>query len=367
MIKSLCLPIDPSARAKIPGTKLVRIRDTETHLIETHAVSIGEGEVLHLELLRSIKMPKGDFLVARVQEPGEEGKAYWSFREERFVGLGKVHFDPEIKEHFILLINNKPDPRRPVIERIISLTDLPRTTRSKMGEAGDIVYVGGKFDLLKLLQVKERIARELKIGYVVTKSEQSLREAMRKRQVDQEAELKSQQAAAAQARHEAREVYKQKILSRPTITVWTAKGEKRWGIPVVGDDWKLFRNNFGVVLVEQYPTNPIVPIEAFFVEKTQGGRCGKRNAKPVTFERPVRQTAEAQPAYQFKGGFLINKDGQDIFVLEADKTNFDLMIKSGMNNDTLVALEGDPDKDGRRQVHQFGSDGVRVIGMYQPL
>lgn len=359
----------PNARAEIVGTQLVGIRDTETHLVEIHAVSIcGGSDVLHLELLRSVKMPKGNFLVAKVVKPGDEEKVLWSFKEEGYTGLGKIHYDRQTDEYFILLINPRPDPRHPVLERIISLMDLPRATRATMGEARDVVYVGGKWDFLKLIQVKERIARELKIGCSITKFEQGLREAMRQRQADLEAELKVQQDLEAQARKEARNKLRQEILDRPAITVWTAEDEKRWGVPVVGDqEWKMLRNNLGVVLVEQYPADPLIPVEAFFVEKSKtSGRCGKRSVKAVTFERPARQTE--QPKYKFGGGFLIERDGETLTVFEADKTDFDKMVQGGMNGNTLVAIsDGPKDTKGRRQIHEFDENDVRVIGMYAPL
>lgn len=352
---------DPQSRTKIPGTKLVGIHDSETHLNEVHSIEIG-GQVLHIELIRSVKMPKGDFLVARVMEPGEEGKVHWSFKDEGYSGLGKVHYDLESKEYFILLINHRLDPRQPILERIIPLADLPKATRSKVEETGDIVYVGGRWNPQQLIVVKERIARKLKIGCAITKFEQGLRETMRQRQAAQEAALRAQQEADAQAR-------RQEILSRLAITVWTADGRKRWGIPVAGKEWETLPKNTGAVLVREYPADRLEVVEAFFVHKTPGGRCAKRAAVSVNLERPVKQfagQAEARPEFQIKGGFLIDRDGQDVYVAHVDNQNFDLMKVQGMNSGTLVAL-GEPDEKGRYQVHEFDDDGVHVIGMFAPL
>lgn len=359
---------DPNARAKIPGTTLVGIPDTGTHQIELHELTAGE-QTFRLELLRSHKVPHADFLIARVTDAAGE-KTFWEFKAEKFDGRGKIHCDPETEEYFILLLNHHLNPRHPILERIIPLADLPKATRSKVEETGDIVYVGGRWNPQQLIAVKERIARELGFGCAITKFEQSLRETMRRRQAAQEAALRAQQEADAQARREAQEARRQEIFSRPTITVWTvADGKKRWGIPVTEEEWETLPKDTGAVLVKKYPDDQLEVIEAFFVHKTPGGRCSKRAVAPVTLERPVKQFSgqtKARPEIQILRGFLVQMGKQEVYVAHVDKQNFNLMKVRGMNSGTLVAL-GEPDDKGRHQVHEFKDDGVYIIGMFAPL
>jgi|GEM_PF-1593524 len=377
------LVCDPNARARIPGTDVVSYKDCVGRNgdieIEVHRLKAGD-QVFHLDFLRPMKMaPNGHFILGRVTDEAGE-RAFWNFSQE---GLPKKEFrarvcvDPLTGEHFIAVVNCR-NYRHQVLERVILIRDLPATKMVTI--AGDeVVRIGGALGFQELIEIKKQLVKELGIsGYSLNplekkfvegqgKIEAAQRAARRAEEVAAEEAEKAKRMAEKQARFEARAAKRQEIRERGSVTVFTREGRRLYGYPATGEEWPVLNDRTFVVLVKEYPAEPLEVISCFIVEKKVGGRLGKKNEVfDLTLKSPVRQAE--QPQFSFIGGFMIEKDGQPIPVLETDKANFEAMVKNGMNNDTLVAIADVPsEKDGRRQIYRFAEGGVQTLGMFVPL
>lgn len=327
--------------------KTLTIKDYPNH--EVKIVKIGE---VTLEMLRSKKVPDGDFLPANAAD--SQGKRLWSFKDENFDGFGKL---VEFKgEYFIYL-----EDRQRVIHRIILVSDLPKIQRIAIGD--QFITIGGR-DAHELYLLKVEIAKFLHATFVATKDEQdllSVMAALHKVELEKERIRKQEEL---QAKEQAKLQRIAEILARVKITAHTDDGKKRFGSPVVGSEWEMLPNDTAVVVVNDLEEK--IPTEAFFVKRNAGGRVSKGSPVKVSAQAVVVPKDIAAPRIEGSGIIRVLIDGRLTSVVNFSKKNFDLLRKTGLNSGTMVSV-GEPNTAGKYTVVQLKGSECLTVGEFAAI
>jgi hypothetical protein len=251
-------------------------------------VKTATWEEFTIQLVRPQAAPESaEFRPGRVVRNNVE---WWSFKGDHFGYRGSATLVECDEELFICLVS------RGYLDQIFPIRDLPSYQKTKDGER-----IGGR-NLKKLIDLKEVIASELGLEPLWSIRETKMRQAIRnidKAERDaKEAAAKQAEAQAAEERKRAREEVRAKILARRRQYVYTASGEKRNGIPVVGDDeWVKLPDGTFCILVESYSDETAMagaPIESFVVSK-KGMKKVRSAVVPVTRDNPQRIQASSAP------------------------------------------------------------------------
>lgn len=383
MEKKSSLPIDPSARARIPGTTVAKhISSTSGMEIEIHRLETG-GQVFFIDLLRSPKAPpNGYFITGRVTDDAEEPKdrkVFWNFNQEGVPKTdyhGRLCFDEDTRCHFIAILR-RLNSKDSALERIILVAELPNLRPVTVGD--EVVYLGSAVPIEDQIAAKYRIAADLGIAKanvrfnpfeeVFLKHERKLAREREAKEIAAQKAEEARIAAEKKARAEERQHLRLDIKSRGKLIVYDADGNRLFGYPATQNEWMVMHDKTEIILVREFPAAPLEPVSHFRVSKRPGGGEPKKvnETLGLSLERPAPKAV--QPQFQFIGGFLIERDGQPVPVCETDKAGYDQMVQGKMNGGTLVAIkDGSTDAEGKRQIFEFRDDGRPVaIGMYASL
>jgi hypothetical protein len=335
------------SRVRIEGLEFVAIKDTLSHQVEIVKTTV-DGQDIFLEMLRSMKVKDwGDFLPAKIYKHAGD---LWTFKEEKFRGMAKlINQDGEF---FVVLIEQNQ-----LVKKVISVTDLPRTQKVKIGN--QIKTLGGR-PVLELFRNKAQIAKALDLDYETTKEEAEALRVMKTAQ-------KAQQEAEREAREEARRKKLQAILSRPYVISHTEDGKTCYGTPATEEEWQILPHRHPVILVDSFDeeTQTAEGIkEAFFVKK-QGNKVSKVVPKKVSSEKPKKENLGNQ-IIEAKGILQTVIDGittREILVFS--KEDLAVLRQKNLNNNTLVALE-QTDDQGRYTVLKLEGRECSTVGLFRP-
>jgi hypothetical protein len=334
-------------RVKIEGLEFVAIKDTLSHQVEIVKTTV-DGRDIFLEMLRSMKVKDwGDFLPAKIYNHSGD---LWSFKEERFRGMAKlVNQNGEL---FVVLIEYNR-----LVKKIISVTDLPRIQKVKIGN--QIKTLGGR-STLELFRNKAQIGKILGLDYETTQEEVEALKVMKTAQ-------KAQREAEKEAREEARRKKLQAILSRSDILGYTEDGKTCKGTPATEEEWQTLPNRYPVILVDTFDeeSQTVKGIrEAFFIKK-QGNKVSKVAPKKVFAEKPKAENLETQ-VIEAKGILQAVIDGIPREILVFSKEDLAILRQRNLNNNTLVALE-QTDDQGRYTVLKLEGRESSTVGLFRPV
>lgn len=323
--------------------EILTIRDLPNH--DVKIVKIGE---VVLEMLRSKKVPNGDFLPANVKFKEKE---IWNFSWEKsagFDGIGRLH---EIKgEHFIVL-----QDRSKRVCKVVPVNDLPKL--QPIIVAGKTIMIGGKSDM-ELYKLKLSISEKLNLQVFVTSDEEMLNAEMVKFHQSQMELERVQREELRRAKEAAKTERVNSIMSREKIFAFSEDGKKCFGIPVVGNEWEMLPSDTPVILVDSLESRN--PIEAFFVKKKTSGRLFKGSPKKVSAHKSSPETAA--PVIEAEGIIRVIKDGQLLKMPNFTTENFQRLRKTGLNSGTLVAV-GQPE-EGRYTVIAMKGEICETVGQF---
>ena len=327
--------------------KKVILNTGDNSYYETQKVQIGD---VVFETLRSKKAPNGDFLPASATDL--HGKKLWNFKDENFTGIGK--FVEYHGEYFICL-----EDRQRVICKVILVSDLPKIQKVKLDSQE--ICIGGTPEL-ELYRLKVEIGKLLKREVYLSENEKSMvakANEIRLAKIKED-RLRKQEELAAKERARLQRITE--ILGRETITAYTSENRKRFGLPVVGDEWMSLSDDTPVVLVDNLENKN--PSEAFFVKKNAGGRVYK--GSPVNVFATKRTTVKKEEAAITATGILdLIINGEYAQVLCFSRENLNLLRKSGVNSGTMVAV-GEPNAAGKYQVVQLKGNECLTVGEFAP-
>lgn len=347
----------PKPRFVLSGSRLEFIQpmDTMNTEVEIHELKTS-STFLRLEMIRSKKAsPFGAFLVAKVSDA--TGRVLWSFPKS-FNGYGKLTFFEGL--HLVYL----EDKGRKMYE-VILVEDLPKATPVAMGE--QTVFLGGR-SRLELFQLKMRLAKRRGRDYAVLSEEEKLRDKLR----EFEAVLKLEQKEAAAVAAVERKERQAAILSRPDIVAYTYTGQRVYGTPVVGDEWKALPDGKGAILVEFYDSqtgDTGALIAAFFVKKSGGGRCEQeRRQENLSVEPPAKKARleSGAPVAKALGVLLLEVEGSPVEVFHFDKKNFLIFRQQKVNSGALIAV-GELTANGTYSLIRLDGDKYPTVGQGKPL
>ncbi len=330
------------------GAQLVEERQTEKNIINVIAL----GAFIIEMLLGKAAVAFGDFLISKVIN--QDKKVLWSFKDEQFGGFAHLYWCEKLSEYFITLVRRGSDE----IVKLIALADLPNMHLAEVD--GKKSLVGGR-SALDLLSAKKILAKENGVKYFLSDNELKLEAYLKnqrqveakKRKLDEQIEFEKK-AVQRKERIDA-------MLAQPKVSAWRAdNGQGLSGIPVSNEEeWKALPDGTRVIRLEDG-----LPVEAFIVSKTVGGRCKKANRLDVVAECPViEKESTAEVVFSAKEMKLFVLDGVpvEVAVVTAEQKK---MLKN-LNNDTLLAvIEG----SGYKIYKMMGEKGNETLpGLYQPL
>lgn len=214
---------------------------------------------------------------------------WWMFQKDHpgYRGTGKL---VEHNDELLICLINKGD-----LDQVLPIRDLPNFQKTK-----DEEFIGGR-GLKELMKLKEAIAVELGLEPVWSEREARMRQAVRdvgKSERDaKEAAAKKAKATAEEERKRVREEERAKILSRKRQYAFTATGDRRNGIPIVGDEWEKLPSDTFCIQVESWDDETSEAgafIESFIVSK-KGTKKVRVAVIAVTRDNPQRPLAATKP------------------------------------------------------------------------
>ena len=331
--------------------KGIALRTTETKIQNGYeamtAILDFKGIEYVLEMIKSVKAPEGaSFLVTKVRVGN---KLLWSFKNEQFRGFAR--FEEIMGIPIICLFSS--DWKE--IKRIIPLEDLHNSQRIMI--AGEMQTVTSR-DILEILEMKQGLADKLKVKVKFSENEKTALVFMRRKEEEKE-EL---------ARQEKKKVHEEKIariINRPQVSGYDENGFKKYGYPVVGDEWQLLPSGIFVVVVESYNNETGECgelIEAFEVARGKGGKPEKKNTSKV-FRKPVKaESAVLEGRFAL---FEINGTLKEVVVYQ-DMADVHTANKAGLNSGMLVTTEV-KDEKGRHQIYSVTDGEIKPVCHASPL
>jgi hypothetical protein len=291
---------------------------------------------------------EGNFLVAQVFDR-TESNLLWEFPKHSFHGLGLLAQAGD--EVVVALVGKGRDGR---IEAVVPF--------SSIAEQQPV-------NLRRKIELKRLAAEYLGKGYSLTDTEHKVikRDSERRREEEQ-AERERQHEARQQARIELID----RVMGRGRVEAYTSDGRKRYGLPVVGEEWQSLPNGTYVVLVESYndETGEMGdPIEAFQIVREKGKNPKKGFPASVTWEQPAESTrAVAAKLPQPVGTMVIETEGGDAFEVAVYATMDDIRKarESGLNIGSYVAAR-DRKVGERYEVFCGRAKNVETLGLFEPI
>lgn len=172
-----------------------------------------------------------------------------------------------------------------------------------------------------------------------------------------------QKEARKQERLEARRKRREAIFSRETVTGYTSDGKKRYGYPVVGDEWQCLDDNTFVMLVDGIEGDKVGNlIESFVVSKTLGGNPKKLHPAPVSATvRPSTVVGQTTAPRAVDEVFIKMESGTFAVKLFNSIDDIRAARKAGLNGGSLVAVKPEGDKVEVLSAHHDKMDTVGIF------
>jgi hypothetical protein len=289
-----------------------------------------------IESIKSKKAPEhSEFLPAKVLK---DGQVLWSFKGNHpgYHGLARlVGFGDE----FVIVLCTKV-----TLHDVVPIADLPDI--KWMPDSGRL---GGR-KLRETVVLKEAIAnklglqpawsvREDQMLVAVHRQQAEAQRLARAEQVRLEAEAQRLANEQREAARKERELKRREITSRKRLHVFTASGDRRSGIPVVTDEWKILPADVFCVQVESYNAETGAyggAVESFVTKKNRGGET-RKDKVVVVFDRDPREAKKLTATLVTK--VMEIKGELEEVVVVPDMDTVRTLNASGLNSGTLVLVD----------------------------
>lgn len=253
--------------------------------------------------------------------------------------------------------------RREVVD-IVPILDLPDTIR----------LAGGQYDWkrpsIERLSLKVAAAEVLGLKLRLSPAESTLKKVVDARRAEQARAAAAVLSAAAAAERQqahiaraaAREERKRAIRLRPFLTVWTASGERKHGVPVVDDEWRILGNGVNCVAVKSYADGEVgEPIAAFFVKEKSGNKKFRAGVTTVFAEDPTK------PKLTEKMGEIVVEVGGNPDVVSCYTRDGLAALKAEGLNSGAVRAVWPINNDGSYTLVSFAKGDLQDIGNFMPM
>ncbi|MEK9154872.1 MAG: hypothetical protein AAB596_02290 [Patescibacteria group bacterium] len=312
-----------------------------------------KGVEYSIEKVRSVKAPEGAiFLLAKVMAGEPEGeKVLWQFKDEEFTGFAYLEEAGGIPVICLVSYAKK-------LKRIIPLEDLSSLRRVKV--AGEMQVITSR-NIAEVIKLKALAAKKLKLEPEFTEAEKAISRVLLDREKEKEEQKRKDRIKEKEERI-------QRILSRPQVFGYDQSGFKKYGHPVMGDEWCSLPEGTFVVLVESYnnETNECGElIEAFAVSK-KNGKPEKKNASNVQKEPVCPRTNKLTAPEAIRIAFFEIEGRLEQIAVYKDIEDVRMARQSGLNGGALVATDN-PDEQGRYQIFAVGCKEIETKGHFIPL
>ncbi len=280
------------------------------------------------ELIRPATAPEDrPFWPAKVTGPTG---TLWQYQRDHQGFKGGAQIIEHDGEMFVILVE-----RAKYLALVLPIVDLPHLQRTNAGE-----WIGGR-KLKVIISIKEALAEKLNLEPLWTRLEGQLRAAeadedRKAKEADQQKARAAEEAVRAEARR-MKEEMRAEIARRRRLHVFTSSGDRRHGLPVVGDEWLCLTDGVYCVAVESFDAatgNSGKPIEAFEVKKTNA-KVRRENVVSVTTENPIERKASAP--LEVETVILKIKGEFQSVVVAKDMDHVRALSDRGLNSGTLVA------------------------------
>jgi len=301
------------------------------------SVRVISWEGFFIETIKSARAPTdGDFLPARVIRNDVE---WWSFKNDHrgYRGLGKL---VELGDELVIALGT-----RDWLHAVLPVRDLPQMQKTPAGE-----FVGGR-GIKELMAVKCHVAEELGLSPSWTEREMTMQQALttaaREQRAEEEKRLREESIRKHEERLRARSEARAEIVRRKRLHVFTTSGDRRHGVPVVGDEWLSLSTDTFCVSVTSYDvaTGAVgEPIESFVVLK-RGSKVSRGAVASVKAENPVKRNASLSLDSLTFHAIAIKGEIEEVVMLPSMEAIRELREK-GLNSGTLAMCpkEGDTGK-----------------------
>jgi hypothetical protein len=285
-------------------------------------------EGFRIEQLRSPRAaPDAEFFPARVVFDGRE---VWSFAKEyKSQGFAGVAFLREVDDELVIMISTKQ-----ALFEVVPVRDLSH--RQRIGGQS----VGGR-KLKELVALKELIAQAEGLEPIWSKREVALRSAISKTLATARQAAKAEEEAKAEkerARRRAeRDTKRAEVASRKRIFAHTLSGDRRFGYPVVGDEWLMLGNDAFCISVTSYnaKTGEVGELIESFKVKKDGTKKVRQSVTVVTaVTTSSTQTKAASQPISFVPVPI--KDEMEEVILASNMDGIRALRDHGINSGTLA-------------------------------
>lgn len=348
------------ARFDFPGFALSKTQDTPTHDVEIGTIEDG-GHSFVITVLRNNKLSHLAFAISSVAD--KDGKTLWSFKGQKFDGIGLPAFAGE--SVVIALCTRGKDA---VIEQVIPLSSL--VSHQPVGLREQIkAKMGASFDLDMPYRLTEMEAKVEKIdeGRMHAEMVRKDREASERRASERDAEKirKQDELRAKQAEREQRVA---RIMIRERVVGYTALNERRHGVPVVENEWQILEHGTFVILVDAIGEDGTVGtmLESFKVVKERGRHPMKAVVSQLVSQKAV--VTEIPEELKPTGQVLVEMKNDVFEVAIYDSlATIKKAHKAGLNGGAFVTTD-ERDSEGKVTVYSVTQEaGPKKVGAYVPL
>lgn len=209
----------------------------------------------------------------------------WSFKGDHpgYKGLARLE---QWEEELVIVLASKYE-----LHMVIPIMDLPHI----VGQTAEGDLIGGR-GIKKLLPMKEGFAKAMKVVPAWTTREAAMREALlrqerERREAEEEARRREAEERREATRRE-RAALRAGITERRRVYAYTASGDRRHGVPVVGDEWRILTADVYCISVESYDTltgEHGAVRECFITKRTHGGNIEKDRVTEVFERAPLEE------------------------------------------------------------------------------
>ena len=333
-----------ASRVQFSGFQLVENQDTDRFDIETGTVQDG-GVSFALTLLR----PAGTDMNFSTGEVKTAGRTVWKFRDAGFTGPALL---VRCGERLVIALVGR-DSRK--VEQVVPLAKL----------------VGKVFDLTAIIRLKQLAAEQLGRECILTELEQKVAPLVARQTAKADALRRAQLAGSTQkvseGQDDGRALERQRridaIMARPRVVGYSG-GQKRFGVPVVGDEWQVLKNDTFVILVESIGKDGTIGalIESFVVtRKGRGSEASKAAVVPVSAEPPRTAAKQAQLVKPVGEVAVEHEQGIYSVLLFGSMDDIRAAQAAGLNSGPFAAVNRKDDK-GRYEVVSVHHNKIDTVG-----
>jgi hypothetical protein len=289
-----------------------------------------------------------EFLPNRVMK-GKE--VLWRF-DKSYVGC--FAFLREVNGEWIVVYTSKQE-----VADVIPILDL----------ANAIQLADGQYDwkrpALERLELKLAAATlmnlKARLSPVEMILERKLAEMHAKAAAERSAALREEEQQRYEARRAEKQARKKELMTRMRTVVYTANGDKKVGIPVVGDEWQSLGDGVDCVAVASYTDGQATsPTEHFFVKK-EGSKKTRQRLIAVFAEDPRKPQLVEQ-----MGEIVVEVKGQTDVVSCYTREGLQVLKANGLNSGAIRGV-WPANSDGTHTLVSFSKGDIKDIGNFSPL